>query len=158
MKTNTHLPTGTPAFGGQTWNYQSFLVLPTPEEMAAAAGTAITSKKWAKGTLRLTDGPDASAKGNLTFQPGVELEVSVQTKPDLEEHRFVFEATGTGTTVPLAGCINRLAGWVFCDAQGRIESVRGSIHAVRGTDANPKIEPGGMPIGTVGMFLITPAE
>lgn len=157
MKTSTHSPTETPAFGGQTWDYQSFLILPTPEESVALPGTAITAKKWGKGTLLLTDGPDGSAKGILTFQPHVELEVSVRTKAGPDQTSFLFEASGIGTSGPLIGAINRLAGWVFCGADGKVESVEGSIYSVRGTDANPTKDPSGMPLGTVGAFLITKA-
>ncbi|WP_297324637.1 hypothetical protein [Nitrosomonas sp.] len=51
-------------------------------------------------------------------------------------------------------------GWVFPEEPitnnaARVLKVSGTVRAVRGTDAKPETEPGGMPLGTVGYFTIT---
>jgi hypothetical protein len=74
-----------------------------------------------------------------------------------------FEATGTGTEGITKGAIYRLFGWVFPEepvVQGaaRVLSIRGSVWAVRGPDAQPEIELGRMPVGTVGAFVIERAR
>ena len=147
-----------PVFGDQDWNYQSLLLLPTEAEAAANPGAAITAKKWAKGTLKLTDNPnDGTATGVLSLVPGVKLQVSVQSTPASLKNPALFRATGTGVT-PIAGCIYELIGWAFPGADGTVESVRGAIQAVRGTDKDSANEPGGQPIRTVGSFVLAKAS
>lgn len=41
------------------------------------------------------------------------------------------------------------------DGAARMLRIEGSVGAVRGSDARPDIELGGMPLGTVGKFVIT---
>lgn len=152
-----------PLFEFQDWFYQSFLVLPKAEEDSALPGTAVTAKKWAKGTLlcgqafKTADG--YTLNGTLSFQPGVELVVSAKGTLGLGNAPATFEATGTGMEGPTKGAIYQLVGWVFPDEPiqndaARVLSVRGSVRAARGPDTKPEIELGGMPVGTVGAFTI----
>lgn len=156
-----------PLFEFQDWIYQSFLVLPTPEENDALPGTAVTAKKWAKGTLlcgqafKVADG--YTLDGTLSFRPGVELKVSAKGALGSGNSPATFEATGIGTEGPTKGAIYQLAGWVFPEepiqnGAGRVLSVRGSVRAVRGSDSKPETELGGMPVGTVGAFVIARAK
>ena len=117
-----------PTFGLEEWTYQSFLLLPTPDEHSAAPGTAITCKKWARGKLRLTDSEFGyAATGTLAFAPSIELAVSVRGTPGVDSTPATFEATGTGLEGKTKGAIYELAGWAFCGADGNVESVRGSM-------------------------------
>lgn len=152
-----------PLFEFQDWTYQSFLILPPPAESAAPPGTAITAKKWAKGALvcgqafKVPDG--YTLRGNLVFAPGVELEVSAKGAFGPGNGPATFEATGTGVDGRTKGAVYQLVGWVFAEepiinGAGRVLSVRGSVRAVRGPDAKPEAELGGMPLGTVGFFAI----
>lgn len=161
MTTETHA--WFPLFEFQDWMYQSFLVLPTSEENDAVPGTAVTAKKWAKGTLLCGQAFKTADRyildGTLSFRPGVELTVSAKGVLGTEDNPATFEATGTGTEGPTKGAIYQLVGWVFPEEPiqndaGRVLSVRGSIWAVRGPDTKPEIELGGMPVGTVGSFVI----
>ncbi|MDF0677417.1 MAG: hypothetical protein P0120_24230 [Nitrospira sp.] len=152
-----------PLFEFQDWFYQSFLVLPTPEENDALPGTVVTAKKWAKGdflcgqAFKTADG--YILDGTLSFRPGIELAVSAKGAVGIGSNPAPFEATGTGTEGPTKGAIYQLVGWVFPGQPiqhggGRVLSVRGSVRAVRGPDAKPETELGGMPVGTVGAFVI----
>ena len=155
-----------PLFEFQDWFYQSFLVLPTTAEADAAPGTAVTAKKWAKGDFLCGqafgspgDTKPYSLSGVLRFAQGVELSVSVTGVNGLGTEPASFKATGTGTDGPTKGAIYELCGWVFpvlplTNAAGKVLSVRGSVRAVRGSDTKPGTELGGMPVGTVGSFLI----
>jgi len=152
-----------PLFEFADWVYQSFLVLPTKEEDLASPGTAVTAKKWAKGALGLgqafTSGDSYTVGGTLSFGPGIELTVSAKGAFGSGNTPATFEATGTGTEGKIKGAIYQLTGWAFADqpvAQGAgvVRTIRGSIRAVRGPDAKPESEPGGMPLGTVGLFVI----
>jgi hypothetical protein len=161
-----------PLFEFQDWIYQSFLILPTPEESSALPGTAITSNKWAKGmfvcgqAFKAADGYTLS--GTLSFDsppapPGTELQVSVKGALGPGNAPATFEATGAGTEGVTKGAIYRLFGWVFPEepvvqGAGRVLSIRGSVWAVRGPDTKPDIELGRMPIGTVGAFVIERAR
>ena len=156
-----------PLFEFQDWIYQSFLVLPTPEENDALPGTAVTAKKWAKGTLlcgqafKTDDG--YTLDGRLSFRPGVELAVSAKGTFGSGNAPATFEATGTGTEGPTKGAIYQLVGWVFpelpiVNAAGKVLSVRGSVRAVRGPNTKPETELGNMPVGTVGEFVIARAK
>jgi hypothetical protein len=142
-----------PAFEG-TWSYQSYLLLPSPADLAAGPGSPVTAKKWAMGRLLLADGPDMGAAGTLTFAPGVELVVRVTFVPDADGGPAQFKATGTGEAGPTQGTIYDLVGWAFPSPTGQLAEVRGSIRAVRGPDATPGTA-GGMPVGTVGAFVMS---
>jgi hypothetical protein len=155
-----------PLFEFQDYSYQSFLLLPTAEQDQAAPGAAIDGKKWAKGTLLCGQAFDTGGgyrlDGTLSFRPGIELAVSAKGALGKGDAPATFEATGTGIDGPLKGAIYELVGWVFpelpiANAAGRVLSVRGSVRAVRGPDAKPEAEAGGMPLGTVGAFVITRA-
>ncbi len=143
-----------PAFEG-SWNYQSFLLLPTDEQLAAAPGTEVSAKKWAKGELLLADGVEMEAAGQLTFAPGVELNVNLTFTPGEGGKPAEFKGTGTGVEGPTKGAVYQLNGWALPDATGKLACVRGSVRAARGLDATPDAEPGGMPVGTIGTFTIT---
>lgn len=170
MATDTE-STWFPLFEFQDWIYQSVLVLPTPEENAAAPGAGVTAKKWAKGSLFLGQAlktPDEGGYtlgGRLEFAPGIELQVSAQGTLGSGNTPASFEATGTGTEGPMKGSIYQLTGWVFAEQPispsggGRVLSISGSVRAVRGPDTSPETEPGGMPAGTtVGSFVVTRAN
>lgn len=152
-----------PLFEFQDWIYQSFLVLSTPEENDALPGTAVTAKKWARGTLlcgqafKTADG--YTLDGRLSFRPGVELSVSAKGTLGAGSNPAPFEATGTGTEGPTKGSIYQLVGWVFpeepiANQAARVLRIGGAVRAVRGPDTKPETELGGMPVGTVGAFTI----
>lgn len=162
----TDTDTWFPLFEFQDWFYQSFLVLPTDEETDAPPGATVTAKKWAKGDFLCgqafgsVGNPGAyTLNGVLRFAPGVELNVSAKGVNGLGNDPAPFEATGTGTGGPTKGAIYQLVGWVFPELQnakasGRVRSIRGSVWAARGADTKPETELGGMPVGTVGTFVI----
>jgi len=143
-----------PAFEG-TWQYQSFLLLPSDEQLAAAPGTNVNAKKWAMGKLLLADGAEMEAAGQLTFAPGIELKVHLRFTPGEAGKPAEFKGTGTGEKVPTKGAVYELNGWAIPDAAGKLAGVRGSVRAARGSDADPYTELGGMPTGTIGAFFIT---
>jgi hypothetical protein len=157
-----------PLFEFQDWTYQSSLVLPTPAEKNAPPGGAVTAKKWAKGTLlcgqamKTEDGYTLS--GRLVFRPGLELAVEGRGSLGAADSPASFEATGTATSGPIKGAVYQLVGWVFPqtpieNGAARVLAVQGSVRAVRGPDAKPDVEPGGMPAGsTVGTFAIERAQ
>jgi len=67
-----------------------------------------------------------------------------------------FEAIGeVKDNVPVKGAVYKLLGWAVRGEDDEVESIRGSVVAVRGPDARPDVELGGMPIGTVGAFVIS---
>lgn len=154
-----------PLFEFQDWTYQAFLLLPTPLEEAAPAGGAVSARKWSRADLMCgqafaaTDGYTLS--GTLIFAKGVELAVVASGTAGRGTAPGTFVATGTGTSGPLKGMVSELTGWVFpelpfsAETAARVLSVRGSIRAVRGTDAKPHEDPSGMPLGTVGAFVIS---
>jgi hypothetical protein len=145
-----------PSFEFQNWTYQSFLILPTPKQLAEPPGIAVDCKKWAIGKLLLSDSPDGYiAAGFLTFAPGVELSVQVKGQVGKDGAPATFEAIGIGEKGVTKGAIYELNGWVFPGQDGKTESVRGSVRAVRGPDTSPQVELGKMPVGTVGAFMIT---
>lgn len=148
-----------PAFEFQDWLYQSFLV-PTADASAAALGADVAAKKWAMGKLTLSDSPDGyEANGFLDFDPlPVKLKVSVRGVPGNGEVPATFEATGIANDGAAKGAEYELTGWAFAGTDGKVESVRGSVRAVRGPDSNPSTELGRMPVGTVGAFSITKAN
>jgi hypothetical protein len=164
----THTDSWFPLFEFQDWIYQSFLVLPTSEENEAEAlpDTPVTAKKWAKATLQCGQAfsvPDGyKLDGTLSMRPGIEFSLAAKGALGVGNNPAPFEATVTATEGPLKGAIYQLVGWVFPEVPistgaARILSVKGSVRAVRGTDANPGVEPGGQPIepiGTAGLFII----
>ena len=94
---------------------------------------------------------------------GTALDVSVKGALGSGNAPATFEATGTGTDGVTKGAIYKLVGWVFPEdpvvqGAGRVLSVRGSVWAVRGPDTKPEAELGGMPVGTVGTFVIARAK
>ncbi len=149
----------TPRLWMQNWTYQSFLVLPTPTEEMVPPGSAITAKKWAKGNLYLetsidTGNPDAV--GLLIF-PTKDGDVKLRVKASVEKgiDPVKFEATGeVQDAVPAKGAVYKLLGWAFRGKDDDVATVRGCVMAVRGSDARPDVDLGGMPIGTVGAFVI----
>ena len=156
-----------PLFEFLDFIYKSTLVLPTPEESDAPPGTVVTAKKWAQGTFlcgqAFKNNGGYTLDGSLSFRPGVELAVSAKGILGSGNAPAPFEATGTGKEGPTKGAIYQLVGWVFpelptASGAGRVLSVRGSVRAVRGTDTKPEVDLSGMPLGTVGAFVITRAK
>jgi hypothetical protein len=155
-----------PLFEFQDYSYQSFLLSPSAEQDPAKSVAVINAKEWANGALLCGQAFDTGGgyrlDGTLSFRPGVELAVSAKGAFGKGDAPATFEATGTGVDGPLKGTIYELVGWVFpelpiANAAGRVVSVRGSVRAVRGPDTNPA-QAGGMPLGTVGAFVITRAS
>lgn len=138
-----------PAFEG-TWSYQSFLTLPTEEELAAKPGSSITAKKWAKGKLLLADGVNMEAAGKLEFLPGVELVINLNFTPAADGGPAKIEIKGIGRTGPTQGSVYDLTGWAFPAADGSLASMRGAIRCVRGPDTAPDRD-----VGVVGLFVAT---
>ncbi len=156
-----------PLFEFQDWFYQSYLVLPTSEELDNLPGKVVTARKWAKGDFlcgqaftSTVNGSDGyTVDGRLSFLPGVELSVSAKGVLGEGNNPAQFEATGTGENGPTKGAIYQLTGWAFPveveNGASRVLSIRGSVWAVRGPDSKPETELGGMPAGsTVGTFVI----
>ena len=148
-------------FQGWDWVYQSFLILPTPAEATAAPGSSVTAKKWAMGRLVIADNPAGSniiggydGGGFLEFAVGVKLRVAVKGLDGIDETPATFEAIGKGEEGVTKGAEYQLSGWAFRGSDGKLESIHGSVRAVRGPDSNPKFELGKMPVGTVGAFMI----
>jgi hypothetical protein len=160
-------PTWFPLFEFQDWHYQSYLLLPQPADADAAAGTPVGAEKWSMGTLLCGQAFTADAgrytlSGTLRFLSGAELAIVANGRLGSAHAPASFEATATGTGV-LKGMVSELVGWVvpelpIVNAAARVLCVRGAIRAVRGTDAKPEIDPSGMPLGTVGTFVIARAS
>jgi hypothetical protein len=155
-----------PLFEFQEWTYQAFLLLPTPAEEAAPPGSPVTAKKWSHGTLTCGQAFNAGGGYNLTgtlvFQDHGKLEVVARGTLGPGNAPATFEATGTGVDGDVKGMVSQLTGWVIpelpiANAAARVLCVRGSIRAVRGTDAKPGVDPSGMPLNTVGAFVIARA-
>ena len=157
-----------PLFEFQDWIYQSYLVLPQADDAVAAPGAPINAKKWSMGVLLFGQAFNADSgrytlSGTLRFPSGVELAIITQGSLGSIHAPASFEATATGTHGALKGMVSELVGWVFpelpiANAAARVLCVRGAIRAVRGTDAKPEIDPSGMPLGTVGTFVIARAN
>jgi hypothetical protein len=152
-----------------TWDYQSFLVLPSDAEVATPPGSSVTARKWAKGSLSVPDDTGEKIKGELSFAPGVKLVIDGRISPANDDSPTTLEATGEATDGPIKGTRYQITGWIVpstTDAKGRPQ-IRGSVRAARGPllpKANPTdpdkyagVEPGKMPVGTVGTFILTPA-
>jgi hypothetical protein len=151
----------TPSFWMQNWTYQSFLILPTDSEIQSPPGSTITTKKWAKGNLYLETGIDPSpapdAVGFLVFptpQGSIKLNVKAFVEKGISPVKF--EATGEvqNALSELNGAMYKLLGWAFRGKGNKVIKIEGCVVAIRGSDANSDVELGGMPIGTVGAFVI----
>jgi hypothetical protein len=148
-------------FGMRHWEYQSFLVLPTDPENAAQPGSRVTATKWAKGELYLEDAidDDPDAVGTLVFPTpngSIKLAVKVILKEGSESANF--EAIGEvkdSTSPAVNGASYALVGWASQGVDGRVDKITGSVRALRGSDAQPGKDLSKMPIGTVGLFMIT---
>ena len=146
-----------------TWNYQSFLVLPTEAELAGPPGTAVTARTWAKGRLVV---PEAAGefRGELTFAPGVTLSLHGHIAAATDLVPATLEATGEGLEGVTRGAIYTLRGWIVASSSNGQQQVRGGVLAVRGP-AIPGTDPvqfadrelAGQPIGTAGAFVLTRA-
>lgn len=148
-----------PKFWMQDWIYQSFLILPTTTEASSPPGTAVTTKKWAKGNLYLETSIDIDkdAVGFLTF-PTRDGDIRLSVKAFVEKGTdpAKFEAVGeVQDASPAKGASYKLFGWAFRGEDDKVAKVQGSVIAVRGSEVRQDIELGGMPIGTVGAFTIT---
>lgn len=155
-----------PLFEFQDWVYQSFLLLPTPAEDGAEPGTAVSAKKWARGTFMcgqaFTAADGYTLTGTLMFPGKGELSIAARGRLGSADAPATFEATGTGTQGQVAGMVSQLVGWAMPEppvagGAARVLRVCGSVRAVRGTDARPDRDPSGMPLGTVGAFVIARA-
>jgi hypothetical protein len=161
-------PTWFPLFEFQEWLYQSYLVLPQAADADAAAGAPVGAEKWSMGKLLCGQAFTADAgrytlSGTLRFASGAELAINAQGRLGSAHAPAGFEATATGMQGALKGMVSELVGWVIPDlpiANGaaRVLCMRGAIRAVRGTDAKPGLDPSGMPLGTVGTFVIARAS
>lgn len=163
---NADLKPWFPLFEFQDWIYQSYLVLPTVQELDAVPGTAVTATKWAKGVYACGQAfVDPAAEGRyildgvLSFAPGVTLNVSANGMYGRGATPATFEATDEGVEGPTKGAIYNLFGWIFSEqpitsGAARPNVIRGSVRAVRGPDSKPDFDLGGLPIGTTGSFVI----
>jgi hypothetical protein len=147
-------------FGMRHWEYQSFLVLPTDPENAAQPGSRVTATKWAKGQLYLEDAidDDLDAVGTLVFptpKGSIKLAVKVILKEGSESANFEAIGEVKDSSSPVNGASYTLVGWASQDVDGRVDKITGSVRALRGSNAQPDIELGQQPIGTVGLFTIT---
>ena len=147
------------------WVYQSFLILPTDSEKQSPAGASITARKWAKGKLHLEDAidlpPSPDVVGSLVF-PNSDGNITLNVKAFVEKgiSPVKFEATGevkNASSPQINGAMYKLSGWAFRGEGDKVEKIEGCVIATRGSDARPDVELGGMPIGTVGAFVITRA-
>ncbi|MDQ4143306.1 MAG: hypothetical protein M3198_06090 [Actinomycetota bacterium] len=135
------------------WEYESFLILPSEAERAAPPGSPVTARKWAMGALTVSTDTDEEVSGELVFAPGITLNVRGLVL-DTSSRLPILTATGEGVSGPTKGAVYRILGVIIRDANGQ-ESVQGSVLAVRGPDVNPDVELGGMPINTVGSFVLS---
>jgi hypothetical protein len=138
------------------WDYQSFLILPSDEEWALNPETSVTAKKWAKGTLVIVSNTDNEFSGELIFTETVKLRVKGKILPATKSNPAVLDAVGEATEGLGKGAIYKISGWInpLSPNQTDLTQVNGSVLAVRGPDSSPEKELGGMPIGTVGAFVL----
>jgi hypothetical protein len=137
------------------WRYQSFLLLPTAQDLDNGPGSSILARKWTMGKLELKDGPGAcAATGTLVFDKEAELQVSVTGRPGRGIVPSLFEAVAEGTTGPLAGLRYLLAGFAIRGNDGQLARVHGSVFLIAGPHDSPAFEPGGQPVTTTGTFTI----
>jgi hypothetical protein len=142
-----------------TWSYQSFLLLPTDTELAAKPGTSVASRMWASGQLVVLSEIEGELLGELVFAPSVKLNVKGRILLSTDSVPTVFEAIGEGFDGPTKGALYKIIGWIVPTSPDEAEplNVCGSVLAVRGSDSSPDLELGGMPVGTVGTFVLIPA-
>jgi len=136
------------------WDYQSFLILSTSPGRDATPVSPLALRRWAMGTLTLAPCTSPDVRGELTFAPGVALTVKGHITPASDMSPTVLVATGEGLSGPTKGSLYQIAGTAVIDANKR-QSIHGWVLAVRGPDANPKKELGGLPTGTVGTFVLS---
>jgi hypothetical protein len=149
-----------PLFEWTKFLYRSFLVLPSDTDPEGP----VVLKEWAKGEFicgqALDDGDGYTLSGQLIFRPGVELAVNIRGRKGRGTGPGTFEGTGTGTSGVTMGAVYELTGLLYPQLQSgapvaaRIGNVRGWVKAVQGPATNPNIELGGLPVGTVGAFVI----
>jgi hypothetical protein len=138
------------------WLYQSFLLQPTDPDVLNGTGSLVSVRRWAIGELRLQDGPGlCEARGILDLGNGRTLQVAVTGAPGGGLSPAAFEAIGEGVEGPLAGARYLLRGFAIRGNDGRLNRVHGSVFVIAGTKDRPDFEPGGMPVGTAGTFMIT---
>lgn len=144
------------------WVYQSFLILPTDSEKQSPAGSSITARNWTRGKLHLEDAidlpPSPNVIGSLVFpNPKGDIRLNVKAFVEKGISPVKFEATGEVQHAPpeINGAMYKLLGWTFRGEADKVEKIEGCVIAVRGSDTRPNVELGGMPIGTVGAFVIT---
>ncbi|UJP06882.1 MAG: hypothetical protein LZF84_07415 [Nitrosomonas sp.] len=120
MTTEKELP-WFPGYEFQEFIYQSFLILPTPVEIAASPGATVTAKKWAKGDFLQGQAFNSGGEGKYTLGatlqfdsgPDLKLDVSIKGNKGIGHAPGTFEATGTGIEGLLKGASYALYGWVF---------------------------------------------
>ena len=149
-----------PLFEWTRFLYRSFLVLPSDTDPEGP----VALKEWAKGEFScgqaFQDGDGYTLGGQLIFRPGVELAVNIRGRKGRGTGPGTFEGTGTGKAGVTMGAVYELTGLLYPESQrgasgaARISNVRGSVKAVQGPTTNPAIELGGLPVGTVGAFVI----
>jgi hypothetical protein len=148
-----------------TWEWQSFLVLPKATE-GADPPASVTARRWAKGKLTIPNDTDEAFSGELALGPSVTLSVNGRVSPATDSRPALLEATGEALGGPIKGTRYQILGWLVQPASdpGERLELRGSVRAERGPaipNTNPveyaKNEPGGMPVGTVGACVLTPA-
>jgi hypothetical protein len=139
-----------------TWNYQSFLVLPADAEREVSAGSPVTAKKWAKGSLVILNRIDDGFSGELVFNESVKLSVKGKISPSANGVPAVLEAISEATEGIAQGAIYKITGWINPLSPDKTEptQVQGSVLALCGPNSNPEMELGGMPTGTVGAFVL----
>lgn len=140
------------------WNYQSYLLQPTPQDLQNAPGSTIVARKWAAGKLNLQDDAEpCAARGTLRLGSDVELQIRVTGRPGHGVVPAAFEAIAEGTAEPIAGLRYLLTGWAIRGNNGLLTRLNGSVMLVSGPHDSPAFEPGlgGMPVMTVGTFTIT---
>lgn len=137
------------------WVYQSYLLQPTDQDLENRPGSTIYTRKWAMGELVLTDGPGAGeASGTLVFGEDATLKVTVSGAPGRGMSPATFEAVGEGIEGRMAGARYLLRGFAIRGNDGKLGRVVGSVFVMAGTHDKPAFEPGGMPVGTAGTFVI----
>ncbi len=110
------------------------------------------------GQLVVLSQSESEFKGELIFAPGVKLDVKGRILLSADSLPAMFEAMGEGFVGPTKGAIYKIIGWYPTSLNGIDQlNVCGSVLAVRGPDSSPEKDLGGMPVGTVGTFILAPA-
>lgn len=142
-------------FAFKDWNYQSYLVPATPDNANAAPGKPVGAVKWAAGRLSL-DSPDGKCANGVLEFPGLgELKIAMTLADGVGDAPAVIQATGVGASGAVAGSLYQLVGWLIVGPDGELASIRGVLRLARGATATPDVGPGGIPLGTSGMFNAT---